>query len=140
MTERKRVRVLAPMGKGSRTQQSFRDEANINKIVAKYNVRRFMQPRPEMETVGEIITNDFYNMPDFHTMQTIIARANENFMRLPAKIRSRFDNDPQKLLDFVKDPKNEKEGIALGIYPEPQKQPQKEEKQGAEGTPAQSAS
>jgi hypothetical protein len=37
------------------------------------------------------------------------------FMSLPAKIRSRFQNDPGAFLDFVQNPENRDEMIELGL-------------------------
>lgn len=36
-------------------------------------------------------------------------------MDLPAKVRSRFENDPQKFLEFCSDPKNRDEAVSLGL-------------------------
>lgn len=48
-------------------------------------------------------------------------------MTLPPEIRTRFDNDPGKLIDFVADPDNRQEAQELGIVnpaPEPAKPPE----------------
>jgi hypothetical protein len=36
-------------------------------------------------------------------------------MALPANIRSRFDNDPAKLIDFMENPANREEAESLGL-------------------------
>ena len=45
--------------------------------------------------------------------------ADEMFAELPAKIRGRFENNPQQFLDFCEDPDNEAEAIELGIANKP---------------------
>ncbi len=47
--------------------------------------------------------------------------AQENFMRLPANIRKRFDNDPAQLIEFINDPNNLDEAINIGLAKEPEK-------------------
>lgn len=44
--------------------------------------------------------------------------ADNAFMSLPAVLRERFDNDPEKFLDFATDPANLKEMVDLGLAEE----------------------
>jgi phage internal scaffolding protein len=45
-------------------------------------------------------------------------------MALPAQIRSRFDNDPAKLIDFLENEQNHDEAIKLGLVNPPGEMPQ----------------
>lgn len=47
------------------------------------------------------IYGDFTGLGNYHDLRSRLARANEVFDALPAKIRNHFENDPQKLVDFV---------------------------------------
>lgn len=94
-------------------QQQFKDESDINVMV-----RRFMRG-DEIPHV-DVRHGDFTRVTDFHSAMNEVVKARESFERLPARIRSRFDNDPGKLLDFVSDERNEAEGIRLGILPKPE--------------------
>lgn len=61
-------------------------------------------------------------MPDFdyHTAMLQIAEARSAFMELPASMRLRFENDPGKLLEFLRDERNREEAESLGlINPQP---------------------
>lgn len=49
-----------------------------------------------------------------------VAEINEQFQKLPAKIRDRFGNDPQQLLDFVHDPANIEEAVKIGLVDAPE--------------------
>lgn len=86
-------------------------ECDINAIVARNAVKGFQK-----ELTGkEHYFADVSNIPDYRGAMTAIARANEEFARLPSYIRNRFDNDPAKLIDFVNDKRNRKEAEKLGL-------------------------
>ncbi len=102
----------------SRTKQEFSKEADINQIMARY-VRTRQFPPDALEKRNAQYA-DFSEIGSFHELQTKIVEAQQNFMQLPAEMRTRFDNDPGKLLDFVSDEDNRKEGQDLGIInPDP---------------------
>lgn len=63
---------------------------------------------------------DFSEATDYASSMLQIQRAEEDFLELPVSIRKRFSQDPQKLLEFLNDPKNREEADKLGlIYHEP---------------------
>jgi hypothetical protein len=45
----------------------------------------------------------------------VVRAADENFMRMDAKVRSRFNNSPQEFLDFFANPANVDEAVRLGL-------------------------
>jgi hypothetical protein len=47
--------------------------------------------------------------------QTIKVR--DFFMGLSARVRSRFENSPQKMIDFLDNPENLSEAVDLGLVP-----------------------
>jgi len=102
----------------SLAQQSARDESDINFIVDRFT-RTGELPQPSRLPVYA----DFEGIFDFQTAQNAIRAAQESFNALPAKVRERFGNDPQKLMAFVEDPENRSEGVILGLVdptpPEP---------------------
>lgn len=95
---------------GSRTQQHFAEECDINTIA-----RRFGLTGELPEDVPMMFNGDFTNVVDFQSAMDLIVAARESFMELPAHIRSKFDNDPQKFLDFTSDKENLDEAIKLGL-------------------------
>jgi len=101
----------------SRVQQHFKHECNINAIVAKSRLHGSL-PAPK----GNGFFGDFSGM-DFTSMQNAVCQAKEAFMLLPAKLRSRFANSPQNLIDFVSDESNREEAILIGLIPKPEKKP-----------------
>lgn len=109
---RKRV-VTAVVGE-SRTKQSFRDECDINRIMARYQntgVLEFMQRRdPQYADVSAV---------DYQEACNLVAEANSMFENLPSALRSRFDNSPAQLLGFLENPANLQEAISLGLVNPP---------------------
>lgn len=96
----------------SRTKQSFKDESDINHIMARY-----------LKT--GIIDFTAKNAPqygdctgiEFEAGMQLIARAQTMFEELPSAIRARFENEPAQFLEFVQNPKNAKEARELGLLP-----------------------
>lgn len=93
-----------------RTKQSFKDECDINNLMAKYlktgHMDHVNQALPRFECVSE---------HDFQSAQNLIADAHSMFENIPSAIRSRFENNPGKLLDWVHDPRNAQEAHSLGF-------------------------
>jgi phage internal scaffolding protein len=52
---------------------------------------------------------------DYHTAMNALIASEEQFDALPSKLRARFNNEPYKLIEFLDDPKNQSEAIALGL-------------------------
>ena len=130
-----RRRVQIDLSKGGRTEQSHKDSCNINTIMA-----RAMQTGqiPISDRINKGSYGDFSQVGDFHQMQTKIRKAWDDFMQLPSSIRKVFDNDPGKLIDFLKDEKNKDKAIELGLVkkpPQEEPEPSPELSQPKETTP-----
>lgn len=97
----------------SRTKQEFAKAADINNIMRKYRTRGAL-PLCQM---GQAVFQDVSNIPDFAEVQRRIARGKEAFMRLPAVVRNRFENDASKLVEFLQDEGNREEAEKLGLLP-----------------------
>lgn len=61
------------------------------------------------------VFGDFSEVGDYHALKGRIAAAESAFMLYPASIRNRFDNDVQKLANFLADSKNDAEAVKLGL-------------------------
>lgn len=98
----------------SLTRQEFAADADINVIIERMGLGYEMPVNtiPPMD-------GDFTDLPDFTAATQMIRRAQEVFNALPAKIRNRFENDPQKYIDFFQDPENGLEAIKLGLVKPP---------------------
>lgn len=92
------------------TQQQFAEEADINTIV-----RRFGLTGELPENVRVPVSGDFTGVVDFKSAMDAVASAQSAFMELPAALRARFENDPQRLMDFMAVEKNLDEARELGL-------------------------
>lgn len=100
----------------SLTIQSEKDACDVNWIVAKHRRTGMMSNiRTDQPRYG-----DFSNAVDYHESVFRAQQAYDEFMTLPASIRSRFNNDPGQLIDFLGSEDNRSEAIELGLVPAPQ--------------------
>lgn len=99
----------------SMTQQHFKDECNINNIIARYEKTGFLTD-PSRPATRKPQFGDFTSVLDYMAAQNQIIEAQDMFDSLPATMRKRFENDPQQLLAFLEDPANTSEAIDLGFY------------------------
>lgn len=106
--------------KEGRTKQSFAEEANINSIMAKWERTGQM----EHLSKGTPEYGDFSNVSDYQSAQASIIAADDAFLRIPAEIRRKMENDPQVFLAFMADPANHDEAREMGLLtPEPEPDP-----------------
>lgn len=100
-------------------QQQFAEECDINFIAERYGLTGEMPQVLDMPRYG-----NFEGIFDFQTAQNAVVEAKQQFMTLPAKMRARFNNDPQQLLEFLEDPENRKEAEFLGLITTPEAAPE----------------
>jgi phage internal scaffolding protein len=93
----------------SLTQQGMAEQADINWIV-----RNFM-PTAIPQNVRQPMYGDFTGITDYRTALEQVASARNSFMQMPAELRAKLDQDPQKFIDWCADPKNLEEMRALGL-------------------------
>lgn len=94
----------------SLTQQQFLTECDINHIADVYMKTGLAPQVLQLPTQG-----DFEGIFDFQGAMNTIKTAKDQFMLLPAKIRTRFNNDPAELIAFVQDDDNLNEALKLGF-------------------------
>ncbi len=97
-------------GKG-RTKQEFTALVDINNIVARY--RRTGQLDHINENTPQF--GDVSNLPNFQNALQIVINAKTHFASLPSKIRTRFDNNAERMLEFLDNPENREEAEKLGM-------------------------
>ena len=98
----------------SRTKSEFKEEADVNNIVAQCIKKAIALPSGDRQPMFE----DFSNIGTYQDAVASVASANEEFSHLPSEIRAKFDNNVQSLIDFMGDPDNKDEAISLGLLPE----------------------
>lgn len=94
----------------SKAIQSAEEESNINTIVRRFGISGELPGGYAMPQSG-----DFTNIPDFHTAMNLVRKAQEEFVKVPAEVRARFNNDPGRFMDFFDDPANYDEALKLGL-------------------------
>ena len=90
------------------TRQEFLEESDINTIVRRFGIGE--HPIDAQQWVTNIDIVDAVD--DYQTALNKLIEANEQFMSLPADVRSRFDNDPARFVDFVSSEDNKDEMIS----------------------------
>lgn len=102
-------------------QQQFAEECDINTIVKRFGL------------TGQLPTNfnppvsgDFTGINDFHSAMNQVRSAQEEFMKLDGQLRYRFNNDPQRLMEFLEDSNNRDEALKLGLIQKPPEVPRSE--------------
>lgn len=108
-----------------RTKQAFKDECDINQIMARYKKTGAITHYARYQ--GEY---GFAPAVDFREALETVRRGGEMFSELPADVRRRFDNDPAKFLEFVQEPANAAEMADLGLR-EPKRDDSREDQQAA---------
>lgn len=96
-TKRQRLKMFGE----NITQQQFKDDCDINKIMARFvktGVLDHLRKEP-----GEYA---FASADTFRDSMEIVATANSMFEALPSQIRNFFENDTANFLSFTSDPKN----------------------------------
>ena len=92
------------------TKQSFKDECNINKIMARFQrtgaIDHYAKHGPQYSDITS---------GNLHSAMNIISDAESMFEELPSSVRKKFQNDPAQFLDFVQDPNNLEEMRELGL-------------------------
>jgi len=91
-------------------QQQFKDECDINVLFSRY-----LETGEIPQVMDGLTYGNFEGVFDFQSAMNAVRTAEGLFSQLPARIKNRFDNDPQKMLDFLHDPENRDEAEFLGL-------------------------
>lgn len=90
--------------------QSQKEESDINEIVRRFGLTGKLPDNVRVPTY-----QDFDDVFDFQSAMNAVASATQSFMAMPADVRQRFGNDPQKFLEFCSKEENIPEMIKLGL-------------------------
>lgn len=110
-----RVRVISVNNEKALTQQSWKEQCDVNRILEKHArtglITHLAQNR------GAYM--DLSKLTSYQDMLEKVRSADEAFLSLPASLRSRFRNDPAALIEFLNDPNSREEAIKLGLLEKP---------------------
>lgn len=105
------IRVATQFPDETKTDQSFKDECDVNNIIAKFKKTgqlTHLAKRPGVYA-------DISEITDLLDMTNKVKEAQDAFDALPSQLRKKLDNDPAKFIDYVNDPKNNEELVSFGI-------------------------
>lgn len=98
-------------GLPSRTKQEFKDDCDVNRILARYQrtgaLTHFSRFAPSYGDITAL---------DYQTSQNLLIRARQMFDALPSNVRKHVST-PAGFLDFVQDPKNKSKMEEFGLLP-----------------------
>ena len=119
--ENRKRQVLDCSHEPSMTQQSAKDECDINNILKRYEKTGIL---PDLIREDGAY-GDFSEVPEYQEALNIVEKAQFQFNSLDGHLRKRFDNEPAKFLEFCQNPANLEEMYTLGlaIRPEPKIEP-----------------
>lgn len=98
-------------GEVSLTHQSFKDDCDINKLMARYEKTGILDHVNRVQGAY----GDFSETVDFQTAFDVVRNAEAMFMTLPARVRADFRNDPGEFLTFATNPENQEKMIEYGL-------------------------
>lgn len=97
----------------NRTDQSAKDDADINKVIARYGINEVV--RSSKEAMAQY--GDVSDVPSYQESLNLVNYAHEQFAALPSTVRDRFDNSPVKFMEFMHSDKKSaiEESYELGL-------------------------
>lgn len=108
-TRQKHLKVYSKSGGKVVTKQSFKEQCDINVIMASYAKRGLVAQRLGAQYA------DLPDQMDYHQALNQVMEAQRAFESLPAKLRDRFGNEPGRFLSFIGDETNRAEAEQLGL-------------------------
>lgn len=81
----------------SPVQQGFAEEVDINNIIRRFGLTGQLPLGPQAGFYA-----DLSEVFDYESAVARVQKADDAFMTLPPELRERFDNDPGKLVEYVR--------------------------------------
>lgn len=100
----------------TRTKQEFVEESDINTLMRRYERTGIAPPSGGRQPIFGDFTDP--GIGDYAEALRQVEGVKDLMMRLPARVREYFANDPVNLLAFVQDPKNTQKAHELGLLRE----------------------
>lgn len=95
----------------SMTKQCFKDECDINLIMKNADYSGFV----DHVSPSNPLYIDLSDVSDYKESLDFVMSSQEAFQSLPSALRSRFDHDTSKFMEFVSDPANADEVSSFGV-------------------------
>lgn len=108
---KRRKRVITAFQDDGMTQQHFKDECDINNLIAKY-IRGDDMSR--YQRTAQYLGEDFPTSMSLTDAENIIRKADNAFYALPAQDRDFFENDPNNFITYMEKPEFIEDSIKRG--------------------------
>lgn len=95
----------------SLTDQQWQEDTDINRIMNTFEKTGQLRHLSSKQGVYA----DVSQVPDLLTASTIVKGAQELFDSLGSRVRERFHNNPQEMINFLRDPQNHEEAVKYGL-------------------------
>lgn len=115
IVRRERIRVQKFFTQPSKTQQHYKDQCDINKIMKRFSAT---QSADFLSTFNSAVSGRFEDVtgiPDYRVALDRIMRAEAVFEAFPSKVRAQFENDPARFLDFCQNEANRPQLAEWGL-------------------------
>lgn len=109
-----RLRVTVGGG-DSMVRQAFKDEADINNIVARYEVSGQLPLTEQQARFGDVS-----DVRDYKASLDFVREATEDLEAMPQDARVRFFEDPRQFMSDLENAKNRDDLVQLGIFDAPE--------------------
>ena len=100
------------------TQQHFKEQCDINRILDAYKVKARAMGVSVAELMPKLGSEQFLdvsNLDDYLTSQNRIAQVNQMFEALPAEVRRSYNDNPANFVAALGDSRNYRKFADLGI-------------------------
>lgn len=104
-----RERCSIDTGSDSNVKQAFKDECDINAIVARYGIGGVVP------TLSGGVFADVSQIGDYRNLCDRMAQIKNVFDSLPSQTRAWFENDPANMVAFLADPENLEAAREMGL-------------------------
>lgn len=111
------IRVCTVNEEPDMAQQQFKDECDVNRVIARFEKTGQITHLAKME--GRYV--GLGESTDLMTALNRVRKAEEAFMSLPAELRAKCDHDPARFLDMINDPSKHEMLSDYGVIERPQK-------------------
>lgn len=100
-----------------RVDQTGADAVDLNRVMKRFEKTGQIEELIKLGagTEAGLGYDDFTNAPDFQSAMDIYNHGREQFAKLDAKVRARFEGNAALFMEFVSDPKNIDEMELMGL-------------------------
>lgn len=106
----KKKRVTIDCSQDGMTQKEFAHQTDINRLMSRYARTGTLPMNPNRGMFADVS-----GIGSYQESLDFVKQANKDFERLDYNIRRKFNNNPQELIDFLKDENNINEARKLGL-------------------------